>query len=204
MSVHSCASKIMPTYAVIGAKGKTSVSCHLRISSFIQMARNVKSHLQLQSHDFNISSAATSSTNPRDDGLSSGQDKLLPIANVGRIMKQVLPPNAKISKDAKETMQECASEFIGFITGEASHRCRMERRKTINGDDVCVAMKIFGLDEYADTTFRYLQKYREQGEKASSTKQDRSIKIDVQDELSISRSPNPQDGKQSERAKRYT
>ena len=73
-------------------------------------------------------------------------------------------------------MQECASEFIGFITGEASHRCRLERRKTINGDDVCVAMKTFGLDEYADTIFRYLQKYREQGEKANSTKQDRSIK----------------------------
>ena len=48
------------------------------------------------------------------------QDRLLPIANVGRIMKQILPPNAKISKEAKETMQECVSEFISFVTIESS------------------------------------------------------------------------------------
>ncbi|KAI6684004.1 hypothetical protein NL676_029917 [Syzygium grande] len=48
-----------------------------------------------------------------DDGCIKEQDRLLPIANVGRIMKQILPPNAKVSKEAKETMQECVSEFIG-------------------------------------------------------------------------------------------
>ncbi|CAI9762620.1 unnamed protein product [Fraxinus pennsylvanica] len=77
------------------------------------------------------------------------QDRLLPIANVGRIMKQILPQNAKISKEAKETMQECASEFIGFVTGEASDKCRRERRKTINGDDVCWALETLGFDDYA-------------------------------------------------------
>lgn len=46
------------------------------------------------------------------------QDRYLPIANVARIMKQGLPPNAKIAKDAKETVQECASEFITFVTSE--------------------------------------------------------------------------------------
>jgi hypothetical protein len=33
-------------------------------------------------------------------------------------MKRALPANAKISKEAKETMQECVSEFILFITSE--------------------------------------------------------------------------------------
>ena len=46
------------------------------------------------------------------------QDKFLPIANISRIMKKALPPNAKIAKDAKETVQECVSEFISFITSE--------------------------------------------------------------------------------------
>ena len=46
------------------------------------------------------------------------QDRFLPIANVSRIMKKALPVNAKISKDAKETVQECVSEFISFITSE--------------------------------------------------------------------------------------
>ncbi len=49
---------------------------------------------------------------------SKEQDRLLPIANVSRIMKQVLPENSKISKESKQLVQECASEFIAFITSE--------------------------------------------------------------------------------------
>ena len=47
-------------------------------------------------------------------------DKFLPIANISRIMKRALPANAKIAKDAKETVQECVSEFISFITSEGA------------------------------------------------------------------------------------
>mmetsp|Transcript_30589 Transcript_30589/g.103909 ORF Transcript_30589/g.103909 Transcript_30589/m.103909 type:complete len:97 (-) Transcript_30589:607-897(-) len=61
------------------------------------------------------------------------QDRFLPVANIARIMKRVLPPNEKIAKDAKEAVQECVSEFICFITSEASDRCQTEKRKTING-----------------------------------------------------------------------
>ena len=47
------------------------------------------------------------------------QDRFLPIANISRIMKKGLPPNGKIAKDAKETVQECVSEFISFVTSES-------------------------------------------------------------------------------------
>ena len=40
------------------------------------------------------------------------------IANVARIMKNSVPPTAKIAKDAKEAVQECVSEFISFVTSE--------------------------------------------------------------------------------------
>uniref|UniRef100_A0A0E0JTD0 Transcription factor CBF/NF-Y/archaeal histone domain-containing protein n=1 Tax=Oryza punctata TaxID=4537 RepID=A0A0E0JTD0_ORYPU len=97
------------------------------------------------------------------------QDRLLPIANVGRIMKQILPPNAKISKEAKETMQECVSEFISFVTGEASDKCHKEKRKTVNGDDVCWAFGALGFDDYVDPMRRYLNKYRElEGDRAAA------------------------------------
>ncbi len=52
------------------------------------------------------------------------QDRFLPIANISRIMKKSLPPNAKIAKDAKETVQECVSEFISFITSEYPFRLK--------------------------------------------------------------------------------
>ncbi|KAG6434043.1 hypothetical protein SASPL_105664 [Salvia splendens] len=48
-------------------------------------------------------------------------DRFLPIANISRIMKKRLPANGKIAKDAKETVQECVSEFISFITSEYVH-----------------------------------------------------------------------------------
>ncbi|PWA92834.1 nuclear transcription factor Y subunit B-4 [Artemisia annua] len=88
-------------------------------------------------------------------------DRMLPIANVGRIMKQILPPTAKISKEARETMQECASEFISFVTGEASEKCHKENRKTLNGDDICWALASLGFDDHSSAVVRYLNKFRE-------------------------------------------
>ncbi|KAK4363600.1 hypothetical protein RND71_018841 [Anisodus tanguticus] len=106
-----------------------------------------------------------------EDGVLKEQDRLLPIANVGRIMKQILPPNAKISKEAKETMQECVSEFISFVSGEASDKCHNEKRKTLNGDDICWALGSLGFDDYVEPLKRYLQKYRElEGERINQNK----------------------------------
>lgn len=92
--------------------------------------------------------------------MEDEQEKLLPIANVGRIMKQILPSKAKISKEGKQTMQECATEFISFVTAEASDKCHKENRKTVNGDDICWALSTLGFDNYAEAIVRYLYKYR--------------------------------------------
>ncbi|KAI9306253.1 nuclear transcription factor Y subunit B-3 [Cunninghamella echinulata] len=89
------------------------------------------------------------------------QDRFLPIANVARIMKKSLPDNAKIAKEAKECVQECVSEFISFITSEASDRCQQEKRKTINGEDILWAMQSLGFENYAEALKIYLGKYRE-------------------------------------------
>ncbi|WCJ31785.1 Nuclear transcription factor Y subunit B [Euphorbia peplus] len=101
---------------------------------------------------------------------SKEQDRFLPIANVSRIMKKSLPPNAKISKEAKETVQECVSEFISFITGEASDKCQREKRKTINGDDLLWAMTTLGFENYVGPLKVYLNNYRdtEEGDKDNS------------------------------------
>ncbi|XP_045474620.1 transcriptional activator HAP3 isoform X1 [Harmonia axyridis] len=93
------------------------------------------------------------------------QDRFLPIANVAKIMKRAIPDtgkvNSKIAKDARECVQECVSEFISFITSEASDRCHMEKRKTINGEDILFAMSTLGFDNYVEPLKIYLQKYRE-------------------------------------------
>ncbi|XP_067933691.1 uncharacterized protein [Watersipora subatra] len=89
------------------------------------------------------------------------QDRFLPIANVARIMKKAIPSSGKISKEAKECCQECVSEFISFITSEASDRCAQEKRKTINGEDILYAMSTLGFDSYVEPLKTYLHKYRD-------------------------------------------
>ncbi|XP_016488048.1 uncharacterized protein LOC107808081 [Nicotiana tabacum] len=121
------------------------------------LTTNIKTESSNNNNKYNSSSS---------NNNSKEQDRFLPIANVGRIMKKVIPGNGKISKDAKETVQECVSEFISFVTGEASDKCQREKRKTINGDDIIWAIGVLGFDEYVNPLKQYLNKYRElEGEK---------------------------------------
>ncbi|GMP85214.1 hypothetical protein CsSME_00038456 [Camellia sinensis var. sinensis] len=106
------------------------------------------------------------------------QDRFLPIANISRIMKKALPANGKIAKDAKETVQECVSEFISFVTSEASDKCQREKRKTINGDDLLWAMATLGFEEYIDPLKVYLSRYREGDTKGSGKGGEGSAKKD--------------------------
>ncbi|KAM3961626.1 nuclear factor Y-box B [Aphomia sociella] len=89
------------------------------------------------------------------------QDRFLPIANIAKIMKRAIPENGKIAKDARECVQECISEFISFVTSEASDRCQVEKRKTINGEDVLFALNTLGFDNYVEPLKLYLKKFRE-------------------------------------------
>merc|ERR1712047_234430 len=84
-----------------------------------------------------------------------------------KVMKKVVPHSGKVAKEARECVQECVSEFISFITSEASERCQAEKRKTINGEDILFAMSTLGFDNYVEPLKLYLQKYREsmKGEK---------------------------------------
>ncbi|GJQ12766.1 hypothetical protein GpartN1_g6360.t1 [Galdieria partita] len=116
-----------------------------------------------------MAEAQTTSSTTGGGGGGSGdesyhireQEKFLPTANIARIMKKALPPNAKIAKDGKDTVQECVSEFVSFITSEASDKCQREKRKTINGDDILWAMNTLGFDNYVEPLKIYLARYRE-------------------------------------------
>lgn len=63
----------------------------------------------------NVSEASRASKTDKSDEVDANIRNFAPVA---RIMKNALPDNAKIAKEAKECMQECVSEFISFITSE--------------------------------------------------------------------------------------
>ncbi|KAH9291332.1 hypothetical protein KI387_043479, partial [Taxus chinensis] len=83
-----------------------------------------------------------------EQGQEQEKEKFVPLENVGRIMCRILPHNAKVSREAKRSMQECASEFISFITSEASDKFLVEKRKTINGEDIVWALHSLGFENY--------------------------------------------------------
>lgn len=88
-------------------------------------------------------------------------DRLLPIANISKIMKKPIPPSAKVSKDAKEVMQRASSEFIAIVTCVAREICEKENRKTIVGEDLVRALDELGMPHYAELTKKYFMKYKD-------------------------------------------
>ncbi|XP_054795768.1 nuclear transcription factor Y subunit B-6-like [Prosopis cineraria] len=131
----------------------------LKLSSSVSVSETMNNH----NHSSSSSTAADD-----NECIVREQDRFMPIANVIRIMRKILPPHAKISDDAKETIQECVSEYISFITGEANERCQREQRKTITAEDVLWAMSKLGFDDYIEPLTMYLHRYREmEGDRAS-------------------------------------
>jgi len=118
---------------------------------------------------------------PKYTGPLREQDRFLPIANIAKIMKKGVPEKGKIAKDAKETIQECVSEFISFITSEASDRCLQEKRKTITGEDILLAMLTLGFDSYVEPLRTFLTKVRD------ASKYDRTITMggDLTDDIHL-------------------
>lgn len=124
---------------------------------------------EINGNNVNNQSGASADDN-NNECMVREQDRFMPIANVIRIMRKILPPHAKISDDAKETIQECVSEYISFITGEANERCQREQRKTITAEDVLWAMSKLGFDDYIEPLTLYLHRYREtEGDRATTS-----------------------------------
>ncbi|KAG8364545.1 hypothetical protein BUALT_Bualt18G0008300 [Buddleja alternifolia] len=119
----------------------------------------------------NLTDSNNLNTNLPQDSFKRDADQYMPIANIIRIMRRVLPPNARIADDAKETIQECVSEFISFITSEANERCHREYRKTITSEDVLSAMGTLGFDDYIEPLTVFLNKYRSEDTNCNSMHQ---------------------------------
>ena len=102
-------------------------------------------------------------------------DNYLPLANIGRIIKNNLPKDVKLSKSSKETFQECVSEFISFITSEANDKCNIEKRKIIRGEDIIYALNNLGFEKYCPILEIYLDKYKQS--------QNNNINENIEDEL---------------------
>lgn len=97
-----------------------------------------------------------------EQGSMRKAEEYMPVANIIRIMRRILPSQTKVADDAKETIQECVTEFISYITSEANARCHNECRKTITPEDVVAAMGALGFHAYVHPLTLFLHNYRAQ------------------------------------------
>lgn len=82
-------------------------------------------------------------------------DPFLPIANVANVMKECVPPHVKLTREAKELVQESITELICFVITEAQNYAINHRRKTINGTDIITALHNLGFSRF----YTILQQY---------------------------------------------
>ncbi|OQS54500.1 NFYB4 [Ecytonucleospora hepatopenaei] len=88
------------------------------------------------------------------------KDRLLPLANVSKIMKSSVPETGKIAKDAKSTLQHSASEFIAIVTCRAKDIAAIESRKVVTGDDLIKAMNDLDLNYFSEIANKYFTQYK--------------------------------------------
>ncbi|XP_023336220.1 DNA polymerase epsilon subunit 3 [Eurytemora carolleeae] len=76
------------------------------------------------------------------------EDLNLPTSIVTKIIKDCLPPNCKVSKEANAAIAKAASVFILYTTSSANAVAQKSSRKTISGQDVISAMGEMEFDKF--------------------------------------------------------
>ncbi len=88
------------------------------------------------------------------------KDRYLPLANISKIMKDGLPEDGtKVSKKAKELLQQCASEFIALISCKTKETVDFEIRKTVTAEDLLNSMDELDLACYSEISAKFLTEY---------------------------------------------
>ncbi|XP_052206867.1 transcriptional activator hap3-like [Diospyros lotus] len=95
-------------------------------------------------------------------------DNHLPVSRVTKIMRRALPPKTRITKEAIEVMQHCATNCIHFVTSNANIGCKQDNRKKVSAEDIISAIGRIRLEDYVEPLTSYLNKYR-------GMKQDRDV-----------------------------
>jgi histone H3/H4 len=60
-----------------------------------------------------------------------------------KIIKEMLPPDVRVAKDAQDLLVECCVEFINLISSESNEICSKEEKRTIAPEHVLRALEVF-------------------------------------------------------------
>ncbi|CAM6090349.1 unnamed protein product [Calypogeia fissa] len=83
-----------------------------------------------------------------DTASRAKEDVSLPKATMTKIIKEMLPPDVRVAKDAQDLLVECCVEFINLISSESNDICSKEEKRTIAPEHVLRALEVLGFGEY--------------------------------------------------------
>ncbi|XAR67365.1 hypothetical protein NMG60_11002092 [Bertholletia excelsa] len=76
-------------------------------------------------------------------------------------MRRVLPPEMKISDEAKQVVAECVSVYITLINHQANNHRHFHARHTLAAEDLLSTMDCLGYHHYVEPLSLYLHHYRQ-------------------------------------------
>uniref|UniRef100_A0A7C9F366 Transcription factor CBF/NF-Y/archaeal histone domain-containing protein n=1 Tax=Opuntia streptacantha TaxID=393608 RepID=A0A7C9F366_OPUST len=78
------------------------------------------------------------------------EDASLPKATMTKIIKEMLPPDVRVARDAQDLLIECCVEFINLVSSESNEVCNREEKRTIAPEHVLKALQVLGFGEYIE------------------------------------------------------
>ncbi|KAH9289227.1 hypothetical protein KI387_033344, partial [Taxus chinensis] len=83
------------------------------------------------------------------DSAGKSKDEVgLPRASTCKTIKEMLPPDVRISRDCQDLLIECCHEFIKMITSESNEVCSREEKCTLAPGHLLRALDALGFREY--------------------------------------------------------
>ncbi|OVA10195.1 Transcription factor CBF/NF-Y/archaeal histone [Macleaya cordata] len=97
---------------------------------------------------------------PMDIVGKSKEDVSLPKATMFKIIKEMLPPDVRVARDAQDLLVECCVEFINLISSESNEVCNREEKRTIAPEHVLKALEVLGFGEYIEEVYAAYEQHR--------------------------------------------
>ncbi|KAK8617102.1 hypothetical protein V6N13_117069 [Hibiscus sabdariffa] len=97
---------------------------------------------------------------PMDIVGKSKEDASLPKATMTKIIKEMLPPDVRVARDAQDLLIECCVEFINLISSESNEVCNREDKRTIAPEHVLKALQALGFGEYIEEVYAAYEQHK--------------------------------------------
>ncbi|KAJ6672590.1 PROTEIN DR1-like protein [Salix viminalis] len=97
---------------------------------------------------------------PMDIVGKSKEDASLPKATMTKIIKEMLPPDVRVARDAQDLLIECCVEFINLVSSESNDVCSREDKRTIAPEHVLKALQVLGFGEYIEDVYTAYEQHK--------------------------------------------